>query len=334
MDLSELGEFGLIERIQRIAGADQWPVVKGCGDDTAIIASRPSSVTLVSTDAMVEGRHFHREWMSPYQVGARAAGAALSDIAAMGGTATAIFSTLCIPKSWTVEDAEELVGGLAAVAHDFGICLAGGDIVSSAGPLMIDVTALGEAHPQRLWLRAAAAVGDAVLVTGTLGNAAGAVAMLDAKRASELSGFPHLVAKLKAPVPRLEVASALSALGHVHAGIDISDGLVQDAGHVAEASGVGIELWASQIPVSRQLLDCAKSLGADALQWAAAGGEDFELLLTAACRDVSALQQALSDSPIPLTQIGQVTDGSGVRLLDDEGDEVTVTTGGWDHFRQ
>ncbi len=333
MDLSELGEFGLIERIRRIAGAGQWPVVKGCGDDTAVIASRPGSVILVSTDAMVEGRHFHREWMSAYQTGARAAGAALSDIAAMGGSATAIFCTLCISAAWTVEDIEELVQGLAAVADDFGLCLAGGDIVSSAGPLVIDVTALGEAHAERLWLREGAQVGDAVLVTGALGNAAGAIAMLEAGRASDLTRFPHLAAKLRAPVPRLEVAAGLSALGHVHAAIDISDGLVQDAGHVAEASGVGVELWASRLPVSRELLDCADLLGADALQWAAAGGEDFELLLTADGGDVAALQEALRQLAVPLTEIGQVTEGSGVRLLDDEGGEIGLPAGGWNHFR-
>ena len=333
MDLSELGEFGLIQRIRRIAGAGQWPVVKGCGDDTAVIASRPGSVILVSTDAMVEGSHFRREWMSAYQLGTRAAGAALSDIAAMGGTATAIFATLCISAAWTVEDIEELVKGLAAVANDFAICLAGGDIVSSAGPLVIDVTALGEAHAERLWLRGGAQVGDAVLVTGTLGNAAGAVAMLEAGKHSDLSGFPHLAASLRAPVPRLEVAAAFSALGHVHAAIDISDGLVQDAGHVAEASDVGVELWASRLPVSRQLLECAELLGADALQWAAAGGEDFELLLTADPGDVSALREALSQSSVPLTEIGKVTEGCGVRLRDDDGDEVRVAAGGWDHFR-
>ncbi len=329
MDLSEIGEFGLIKRIRQIIGAETPPLIKGIGDDTAVIASHPGSVILLTTDAMVQGRHFQRQWMSPRQIGFRAAAAALSDIAAMGGTADAVLCTLCLPPTWTVEEAEELIGGVQAVACRFGISLAGGDIVS----LLIDVIVVGRAERDNLWLRENAQIGDRILVTGALGNAAAAIALLSSHQSSRRDEFPQLMQSLTAPVPRLEAAAALAPLGKVHAAIDISDGLLQDACHIAAASGVAMRLWASGLPVSRQLLDCADLLGADPLSWAAAGGEDFELLLTAAPADVPELQAALRQTSVHLTDIGEVAAGSDAHLLDDHGQEIHLVTAGWDHFR-
>ncbi len=333
MDLSEIGEFGLIERIRQIIGAETPPLIKGIGDDAAVIASDPASVILLTSDAMAQGRHFQRQWMSPRQIGFRAAAAALSDIAAMGGAADAILCTLCLPPTWSVEEAEELVGGVQAVAGSFGISLAGGDIVAADGPLLIDVIVVGRAERDNLWLRENAQVGDRILVTGALGDAAAAIALFSSHQSGRRDEFPQLMQSLTAPVPRLEAAAALAPLGKVHAAIDISDGLLQDAGHVAAASDVAMRLWASDVPVSRQLLECAGLLGADPLSWAAAGGEDFELLLTAAPADVPDLQATLRQASVHLTDIGEVAAGSDAHLLDDHGHEIHLVTAGWNHFR-
>ncbi len=333
MDLSEIGEFGLIARIAQIVGEGNAPLIKGIGDDAAVITSEPDVVTLLSTDAMVEGQHFRFDWMSPYQVGHRAAAAALSDIAAMGGQPIALFCTLCLPSTCTVERAEQLIAGLQALAARFGISLAGGDIVATDGPLVVDVVALGKAHPDALWLREGAQAGDRVLVTGTLGNPAAAIELLLSDKSFRSAQFPQLLQSLTAPVPHLKAAAALAPIGKVHGAIDISDGLLQDAGHVATASGVAMQLRAADIPVSEQSLKCAELLGRDPLHWAAAGGEDFQLLLTAPPADVPQLQAALHALSVPLTDIGEVTPGAGVQLLDDNGDDICLVTGGWDHFR-
>ncbi len=333
MDLSEIGEFGLIQRIRQIIGTETPPLIKGIGDDAAVIASQRGAAILVTTDAMVEGRHFLRRWMPSRQIGFRAAAAALSDIAAMGGAADAILCTLSLPPTGTVEEAEGLVGGIQAVAGRFGVSLAGGDIVAADGPLLIDIVVVGHAQRDNLWLRENARVGDRVLVTGALGNPAAAIALLGSRHSGRRADFPQLMQSLTAPVPRLELAAALAPLGKVHAAIDISDGLLQDAGHIATASGVALQLQASELPVAGQLLDCADLIGADPLSWAAAGGEDFELLLTASAADVTDLQAAARELAVSLSDIGAVTAGSDAHLLADDGQEIPLVTAGWDHFR-
>lgn len=333
MDLSEISEFGLIERIAQIAGSASAPLLKGIGDDTAVIATASDRVMLLTSDAMVEGRHFRRDWMTPYQIGTRAAAAALSDIAAMGGTAGAVFCTLCISRDWTVEAAEELFLGINSVAHHFGVSIGGGDTVSTTGPLVLDVVVVGTARHDLLWFRDAARPGDRVLVTGTLGDPAAAIALLSSAEAQWRSRFPKLMMSLTAPTARLCEAAALAPLRLVHAGMDISDGLVQDAGHIAKASRVGITINADSIPVSEELLHCAEVLDTDPLGWAAAGGEDFELLLTAEADSVPRLRDALTPLGVPLTDVGEVTIGSGVRIVDEGGVDVLLERSGWDHFQ-
>jgi thiamine-monophosphate kinase len=175
--------------------------------------------------------------------------------------------------------------------------------------------------------------GDRILVTGPLGGASAAIAMYEASLPTQLQRFRLLLERLTSPIPRFDVASALAPMMVVHAAIDISDGLLQDAGHVAKASGVRMELQAAALPVDKQLLDCATLLDANPLHWAAAGGEDFELLLTTPPEQVPQMQAAVAEIGVSLTDIGEVVEGEGVVLLDEADEQLHVPTHGWDHLR-
>lgn len=334
MDLSNIGEFGFINRIRRLVTHSHPALTTGIGDDAAVLEPGEGFAVLLSTDAMVEGRHFRRDWMSPRQIGGRAAAAAVSDIAAMGGEALAILCTICIDPAWPVDEAEQLFVGMQALAERSGAGLAGGDVVSAPGPLLIDITAVGRARTRAVWRRSGARVGDRLLLTGCVGDAAAAVDLLNSEDVLSVDCFPGLLTALREPSPRLDVAATLSGDPAVHAAIDTSDGLLSDAGHIAEASGVGIQISAADIPVSRELLECARLLRRDPLQWAAGGGEDFELLLAVDPSAADDIRARMLERGLRLVDIGHTVEGDGVSLLDETGTQMSVERGGWDHFRR
>ncbi len=332
MDLADVGEFGFIRRINSLVTHQGPAIVTGIGDDAAVLAPPAGCEVLLSTDAMVEGRHFRRDWMSQRQIGARAAAAALSDIAAMGGQAQAILCTLCIDPHIRIEEAEDLFIGMQALAERFGAGLAGGDIVAARGPMILDIVAVGTARTSCTWRRSGAREGDRLLLTGCLGDAAAAVDLLASDDAISIDCFPNLLRALAEPIPRLDVARLLAANSAIHAAIDTSDGLLQDSGHIAEASGVGLQINAADVPVSRELLDCARLLRRDPLGWAVSGGEDFELLLAVEASAVEDIAGLLLEEGIRAAEIGAVVGGEGVALLDQDGDRLSPPARGWDHF--
>lgn len=322
MRLRDLGEFGFIAAVSRLAACDDPDVVVGLGDDCAVIRTHSGDLLAVTTDAMLEGRHFRLDWLTPYEVGARAMTAALSDLAAMGATPRFAFASMGMPAEWEVVTAEELARGLAEQAAAHGACLIGGDTIASHEHALVDVIVIG-ACGEHIWQRSGARVGDLVAVTGDLGGCATAIAA----RASGLTDIPCWK-RYASPVPRIAVAERLAPLGLVTACLDISDGLVQDAGHICERSGVGTRLDSAALPLSPTTLETAQMIGREALGFALSGGEDFELLLTAPAEAMPELQAAAG---VPLTIIGEVTADSGVKVMGPEG-PVEVQRGGWDHF--
>ena len=322
MNLSDLGEFGFIEQLRQMASGAAPGLAVAIGDDCAIIEVGDDRLA-VTTDAMVEGRHFRLDWLTAREVGARAMTAALSDVAAMGAAPQYSFVSLGLPPDWPAERALELARGLVEQAEAHGAGLAGGDTVA-ADQAFVDVVAIGRCR-EHLWLRSGARVGDGLYVTGSLGGPAAAV---DARLGGREPGacwesYAH-------PQPRVREAAQLEPLGVVHAAMDISDGLVQDAGHLCDQSGVGIVIRAAQVPVHTGVAQIAERLGRDPLQYALSGGEEFELLLTAPPGALAELQAAVA---VPLQQIGEVVDGGSVVVLDATGSEVRPPVAGWDHFR-
>ncbi|WP_261561543.1 thiamine-phosphate kinase [Frankia tisae] len=327
--LRDLGEFELIRAITaRFArGRD---VLVGPGDDAAVLAA-PDARVVVTTDLLLEGRHFRRDWSSGVDVGHKAAAQNLADVAAMGARPTGLFVGFAAPGDLPVDWALALADGLAAECALAGASVAGGDI-SSADAIMLGVTALGDLEGRAPVLRSGARPGDVVVLAGSVGRAEAGLALLTAGRGHDAdadvnAGWAGLVSAHRRPRPPYPLGPALAAAG-AHAMCDVSDGLVQDLGHIAAASQVRIDLDLAALAALTDLTglaadgplrSAAAELGADPLDWVLTGGEDHALV---ACLPPSAV------IPAGCEQIGLVLPGSGVTLAG----RPAVGRGGWNHF--
>ncbi len=331
MRLDELGEFGLIARIAETVGAGRESVIVGIGDDAAVLKTPSAGYLLVTTDACLEGQHFRRQWLTANQIGRRAAGAALSDIAAMGGEAIAVFVSAGLPPTEEVAFAEQLICGVHEAAAEHGAALAGGDTFASPDRIYLDIVVVGQA--QQPWLRSTAQPDDVLLVTGTLGEVSAALHLLESGQPQDVDGLPSaLRQRFARPTPQFAVAGCLQQLSQPPCAIDISDGLVQDAAHIAEASAVALTIQAAHIPVAEACREVATEAGADPLQWALIGGEEYELLLAVPRASVEQACTLVEAEGVELTEIGCVTAGEGITVVDADGKEIELDQSGWDHF--
>jgi thiamine-monophosphate kinase len=311
--IADLGEFGLIAAI-----AGRFPpggrTIVGIGDDAAVVAA-PDARVVATMDLLVEGRHFRRDWSSPADIGAKAAAQNLADISAMGADPVALLVGLAAPGDLSLDWTGELVSGMAQECSRAGATVVGGD-VSSAGEILLAVTALGDLAGREPVTRAGARPGDVLAVAGVLGHSAAGLALLDAG----LDEPASLIADHQRPQPLYAAGVEAAELGATSM-IDISDGLVQDLGHVAEASGVLIDIGTAALPRRRALVTAAGALGRrDPLEWMLAGGEDHALAATF---------PAGAALPARWSVIGGVHEGSGVRI---DGKPFRGEAG-WKHFR-
>ncbi len=322
-ELSALGEFGLIRTLTRSLPKNS-DVIVGIGDDCAAVRLGGAQV-LLSCDAMVEGVHFRRDWAPPEAVGWKAAAAALSDIAAMGGVARYMLVALACPAETDPAYLEALYAGLAEAAETWNACVAGGDTVASREGLMIDVAVIGEAAPSGPLRRNGARPGDIIAATGRPGSAAlGLCALKQGRRDMTEVIEAHL-----RPQPRLREGALLAASGAVRAMIDVSDGLSQDLGHIAAQSGVAVHIDAAKLPRTEKLEAYARELGVSFEDCALCGGEDYELAMAL---DPLLAETALANfrrqCDAPITLIGVAADGApGVFM-----DGAPIVVGGYDHF--
>ncbi len=270
--LAELGEFGLIARIT--AGTDAPPhVLVGPGDDTAVVAT-PDGRVAITCDLLIEGRHFRRDWSTPIDVGRKAAAASLADVAAMGGAATSLVVGFGAPGDLPASWAVACTAGLREEAAGVGAVLVGGDVVE-APQIVLSVTAIGDLGGRPPVLRSGAQVGDQVALAGRLGWSAAGLALL-----SRAFRSPRvLVEAHRFPQPPY-AAGPLASIAGATSMIDISDGLVADAGHVAQASSVRLAIDSRAIEVAEPLQSAAAAFNADPLIWVLGGGEDHALLAT------------------------------------------------------
>ncbi len=308
--LADLGEFALIRQLTAIFDQPE-SVLVGPGDDAAVLRVRTGHV-VVSTDLLVEGRHFRRDWASAADIGHRAAAANLSDINAMGGRATWLTVGLAAPPDLPVAWALEFAKGLAEEAGLVGAGIVGGDL-TSADQVMISVTALGACTVSPV-LRSGAQAGDVVALDGRQGWAAGGLAVLG-------RGFRSprvLVEAYRRPEPPYAAGPDGAAAGATSM-IDVSDGLVADAGHLAAASGVGIGIRSDSFEIPEPLQAVGAALGADPLQFILGGGDDHAILAT--FPDATAVPDGWS-------VIGSVAEGEGV-TVDGESYEGPA---GWSHY--
>ncbi len=246
-NLAALGEFGFISRIADSVQTGTG-VITGIGDDAAVTALTPGMQLLTSTDMLLEDVHFRRSWHDPYRLGRKSLAASISDIAAMGGIPRWALLSLAIPGDLSLDFLDEFTRGYLAMAGEHGVTLAGGDTCSSKHGLAVSVTIMGEQTPGLILRRSCARPGDEIWATGTLGDAAMGLRLIE--KGDE--GDEFLIARLLDPTPRTSVGIALAKSGLVSAMIDVSDGILADFGHIAELSGVGGIIRLADLPLSPQ----------------------------------------------------------------------------------
>lgn len=325
-----MGEFDLISIIRERTAQSRGDVALGIGDDAALLAPPPGQQLVVCTDTLVEGVHF-ASGMAPDDLGWKALAVNLSDLAAMGATPAWALLALTIPQA-DIHYADRFAQGFARLAQQYKLALVGGD--TTQGPLSITVSAFGFVPEGRALLRGGAKVGDAVFVTGTLGDAAAALRCLDRDdpHADALLSAPantreELLARLHCPQPRINAGLALR--GVASACIDVSDGLLADLGHICTASGVGAEIEVDAVPMSSALLALFDD---ERRAFALTGGDDYELCFTASVDRADRIAADFVRLGFGATRIGRIIESSGLIVRDANGKPVNTPRPGWQHF--
>ena len=345
--LEALGEFGLIGLIRRRAQHRSPGTVLGIGDDAAVLAPEGDGELLVTTDMLLEGVHFHRRWGRPRDLGRKALAVNVSDIAAMGGVPQHALLGLAIPTDGpSLAELEAMLAGLEEEAERYGVTLVGGDTCGSQSGLVLAVTLLGRVAGGRALRRSGATPGDWLWVTGWLGaSAAGLLALerglrpaaawpADVPRpgwlgAGEETAIQAAIQAHLTPIPRLRAGQAL--VGCASAMIDVSDGVASDSRHLATESQVTVRVLATRIPVHPGARVMARLTGREPLDLALRGGEDYELLFTAAADPRPVLAAAAPD--LQVSRIGEVATGPGVPILVYGDGREEILAGGFNHFR-
>ncbi len=320
-------EFDLIELIRQRTAQPRDDVRLGIGDDAAVLAVPAGKELVVAIDTLVDGVHFPRG-TAAVDIGWKALAVNLSDLAAMGASPAWALLALTMPSADSAF-VEGFVEGFSLLARPQRLALVGGD--TTRGPLSISMAVHGFVPPGRALTRAGARVGDVVLVTGTLGDAAAGLHALqqpvrDDEGRAGLREF--LIGRLNRPTPRL--AAGIALRDQANACVDVSDGLLADLGHICVASGVGAEIEAALLPRSSALLGLHDD--ATALQFALGGGDDYELCFSVPTSRLGQVQADLSRLGCGVTRIGRIVEGEGVRVRGHDGAWIDTAQPGWEHF--
>lgn len=330
MTVAELGEHALLARIRVRLPRPRPDVVIGVGDDAAVVATTRNEQTVVTTDALVEGVHFARRWSSAEDIGHKALAVNVSDLAAMAATPRWALLSLIVPGAWPVADVEALVDGVAAEAAAHGMSIVGGNIARTDGPMVIDVTAIGSAHPRRVLTRSGARPGDELYVSGTIGAAVAGFEMLAGGAAD---ADDACIARHRRPIARVRLGLAIGRARAARAAMDLSDGLADAARQIAQASGCGVTIDAAALPIEPGARQWWARQGRDAIQAAVTGGEDYELLVAVPPTWRGRLRAARRHASEPaLTRIGALTRDREALVVERDGRREALPAG-YEHFR-
>lgn len=339
-EISELGEFGLIERIHRQVNLVHPASVKGIGDDAAVIACGNEYV-LWSTDLLAEGVHFDLAFMPLQHLGHKAVSVNVSDIAAMNGKAEQILVSVALSNRFSVEAVDTLYAGIYAACEQYKVDLVGGDTTSSRSGLIISVSVLGRAAKEKVVYRNGAHPNDVICVTGDLGAAYMGLQILEREKEVFLSNpemqpglekYQYLVGRQLRPIARTDIIFELEELGvKPTAMIDISDGLASELFHIGKNSNVGVRIFEDKIPLDAETYNTAAlEFKIDPITCALNGGEDYELLFTIPPVDADKIKNHPD-----IHMIGYVHDKpKEFLLITKQGNAVPLTAQGWDHFKK
>ena len=335
--VNDLGEFALVESLcRRLSDSVSTDVLVGPGDDAAVVSAGDDQFVMTA-DALIEGIHFRRDWMTAHQLGWKALAVNVSDVAAMLAEPRYALITLGLSGRESVEFVDGVYDGALELAAEFGVQLIGGDTVKSPAGTMLSVTVIGTVVDGDAVLRSGAQLGDAIVATGTFGDSGMGLEIL--QRPDFLKTHPHsmryerLMHRHLQPMPRVREGLSARAAGTVHAAIDVSDGLTTDLGRIAASSVVGIEVQLSSVPLSEDGEQVAPRLRIKALDVALSGGEDYELLLAVTEGDVPAVCDAItSQTGTQTTVIGHVVEGPAGIWGRNVNDGRVELMGGYEHF--
>jgi thiamine-monophosphate kinase len=331
-----VNEREIIQYLTALAGPADDGLIRGIGDDCAVIAKDGRRVWLLTMDTLIESVHFDCAFHPPEKLGRKAVSVNVSDIGAMGGRPLFVLLSAGLPRGFDETWFKGFAQGLSAACHEYGCLLIGGDTVASPQGRNFCLTVIGEAQQERVVYRSGAQVGDTVWVSGPLGLAAAGLELLH-RGIVDREAFAPLYEKHLNPRARVELGMRLGEQGLVHAMMDLSDGLATDLAHLCTCSGVGALLAADALPGVREVAEAARLCGADPLRWALSGGEDYELLCTAAPQVEAALRAIGHECGLELTPVGTIVEGGGVMLRQQQPDgrteEQAIDYQGFDHFR-
>ena len=336
--LENVGEFGLIRRIQQTVTLRQPSTILGIGDDAAILAPTPGQDMVISTDLLIEGVHFDLTFCPLKHVGYKAVAVNVSDVAAMNGVPTQIVVGIAIGSRYSVEAIEELYEGMRVACENYHVDLVGGDTTASRGGLTISITVLGQVPQGRAVRRSGAKPNDLLCVTGDLGGAFLGLQVLEREKAAwtadpdmqpELEKYPYVLQRQLRPEARMDIVHELRDLGVVPTSmIDISDGLASEVLHICQQSGTGARVFSENLPAANPTLEVAAEFNLDPIMCMLNGGEDYELLFTLPLTD----HDKIKNHP-DITIIGHITEKSdGVNLVTKAGQAVPLQAQGWQHF--
>jgi thiamine-monophosphate kinase len=331
--ISMLGERELIARLQQRVPAPPTHVRIGIGDDAAVIAPARNMDDVVTTDSLVEGVHFRRDWSTAESIGHKALAVNLSDLAAMGATPRVSLLSLALPADFPLSDFDALLDGYLALSASSGTALVGGNLTRSPGPLVIDVTAIGSVGHRHVLTRTGARKGDELYVTGAIGAAAAGLAMRQAGRTRDgLDDARACIERYERPGPRLRCGRIVGRTHAASAAIDLSDGFSDAAWRLADGGNVGLVVDAAALPIAVGAAAWARDMGQDPIGFALAGGEDYELAFAVPTRRRSRFLAAVRRcAGLTVTRVGIFGGEAGV-WLDRDGTKTPLLRTGFAHF--
>ena len=336
-DLSELGEFGLIDHLTKDLPIQNSSTIKGVGDDAAVLDFKDQK-TLVTTDFLIEGIHFNLTYTPLKHLGYKAVIVNLSDICAMNAIPTQITVSIAVSNRFPLEALEELYQGIALACKLYGVDLVGGDTTSSNKGLIISVTALGGAVKEKIVYRHGSKPNDLLVVSGDLGGAYMGLQVLEREKEvfkvnpqnqPDLVPYAYLVERQLKPEARKDVVELLNKLEvHPTSMIDISDGLSSEILHLCKNGNVGCNLFEDKIPLDPSVISSCEEFQLDSTLVALSGGEDYELLFTIDQKEFLKIKGNPN-----LTVLGHITDKrEGAHLISRNGSKIPLTAQGWNAF--
>lgn len=338
-ELADLGEFGLIEHLKQHITLQNKSSLTGIGDDAAIISRDDKTVSLISTDLLIEGIHFDLSYVPLKHLGYKAVAVNVSDICAMNGVAEQITVSIGLSNRFSVEAVEELYAGIKMACDKYKVDLIGGDTSTSRSGLLISITVIGTASSGAVVKRSGAKENDLLVVSGDLGAAYMGLQVLEREKEvfktnpniqPDLSGHDYILERQLKPEARVDIISLLEDLKVLPtAMIDVSDGLAGEVLHLCKSSSVGCDLYLQKIPIDPSVISSAEEFNLEPVTCALNGGEDYELLFTIRQEDFPKIK----GNP-HFTVIGHITEAiKGARLITPNNEAIELTAQGWNHFK-